>query len=221
MGEGAREAAQKLGLQSGDLEVYSPGASDFTLLVAKARASGIEAWIAFAEGREPAEMVKNLKRLDYTPRLFFARSAQGPGFIQLVGQDAEFALSAQPYAPSFASPANSAFVTAYRAKWSAEPTVEAAEGYVAATVLAEAVRRAGSLERDKLRAALAALDMETVLGPYRVDPATGEQTAMAPAVLQIQKGRAQVVWPEPLQTGKAILPYPLWHERQVLRGGRR
>ena len=42
--------------------------------------------------------------------------------------------------------------------------------------------------------------METVVGTYRVNPATGEQTGMQPAVGQIVKGRVQVVWPAAART---------------------
>jgi branched-chain amino acid transport system substrate-binding protein len=98
----------------------------------------------------------------------------------------------------------------------AEPTLLAAQGYAAAKVLEEAVRRAGSLDQEKLRDALQTLELETPLGPYKVDK-SGAQLAAKPAVVQIQRGRRQVVWPETLATAKWQLPYPRWDERKVLR----
>jgi branched-chain amino acid transport system substrate-binding protein len=83
-------------------------------------------------------------------------------------------------------------------------------------VLAEAVRRAGTLDQAKLRAMLAQMETGTVLGGYKVDPLTGEQKAAKPAVVQIQKGRPQVVWPPALQTS-TLEPYPKWSERRVLK----
>jgi branched-chain amino acid transport system substrate-binding protein len=155
--------------------------------------------------------------LGYAPRFFFARKAYDRKLIPLIGQDAEFALGAVAYDPRFATPGNDKFVKAYSAKWASPPGPAAAEGYAAATVLAEGLRRARSTDPDKLRAALASLVTGTVLGEYKVDPATGEQIAMAPALTQILKGRPELVWPPSLQTAKPVLPYPQWSERRLLK----
>jgi hypothetical protein len=56
-----------------------------------------------------------------------------------------------------------------------------------------------------LRAALGALDTDTVLGRYRVDPADGTQAGIRPAVVQVVKGRAEIVWPAESRTAEARL----------------
>ena len=48
-----------------------------------------------------------------------------------------------------------------------------------------------------------------------VDPESGEQRATRPAVVQIQRGKPEVVWPEWLQSS-TVQPYPQWSERRVL-----
>jgi len=217
MAEAARAAALGLGFAAGEVTAYSGSTTDFTAQVAKAQAAQADAWIAFGEVRDAAEMVKTFKRAGYAPRLFFARKATDPAFVAAVGQDAEFSLGAVEYDPRLASAANSGFAKAFAAKWSAQPGPGAAEGYAAATVLAEAVRRAGSFDQEKLRAALASLETDTVLGSYRVDAASGEQVGIKPAVAQIQRGRPEVVWPNALQTAQPLLPYPQWGERRLLK----
>jgi branched-chain amino acid transport system substrate-binding protein len=216
MGEAAREAASAKGFSVNELELYGTGTVDFAVLVTKALESGVEGWIAFGEARDAAEMVRTFKRTGYAPRLFFARGAADPKFIPLAGQDAEFSLGVREYDARFATPANERFVRGFMARWSAPPGTAAAQGYAAATVLAEAVRRAASLDQEKLRAALATLETGTVLGAYKVDPKTGAQTALKPAVVQIQNGRPEVVWPGAFRTAER-LPYPAWSERRVLK----
>ncbi len=217
MAAGALAAALKLGLSAGEVAVYGGGIDDFTPLVAKARGEEVDAWIAFGEARDSAAMVKGFKRLGYAPPLFLARGTASPKFIETVGQDAEFALGPVEYDPRFATPGNAKFVKAFTAKWSSPPGAAAAEGYAAASVLAAGLRSAGSAEPNKLRAALAALTTATVLGDFKVDPATGEQIATRPAVVQILKGRPEIVWPSALETAKAVLPYPPWSERRLLK----
>jgi branched-chain amino acid transport system substrate-binding protein len=217
MAGGARDAALKLGISAGEIIVYDGGTSEFEPQAISAQAAGVQAWIAFGEVRDAAEMIKTLKRLGYAPRFFFARKASDRKLIPLVGQDAEFALGAVEYDPRFATPGNDKFVKAYSARWGSRPGPAAAEGYAAATVLAEGLRHARTTDPEKLRAALASLVTGTVLGEFKVDPATGEQIAMAPALTQILKGRPELVWPAALQTAKPVLPYPAWGERSLLK----
>ena len=216
MAEAARDAAPRLGLKPGELKIYSGGSSDFTPLILEAAASGAEAWLAFGELRDTADIVRSSKKLGYAPKFFYARAASDPKLISLIGQDAELALGTREYDPKFKTPGNDKFAAAFAAKWSAPPGLAAAQGYAAASVLAAAVRRAGTLDQAKLRATLAALETPTVLGGYKVDPQNGEQTAAKPPVVQILKGRPEVVWPTALQTAK-LEPYAPWSERRVLK----
>jgi branched-chain amino acid transport system substrate-binding protein len=215
MAEATLDAATRQGLKTGEVEVYRGGLIDFAPQVKKAQAAGAQAWIAFGELRDTVEMVRTFKKLDYAPRLFFARKAAERGLIDLVGQDAEFSLATMEYGPGFATAGNREFAAAFAAKWSAPPGPAAAAGYAAATVLAEGVRRAVSLDQEKLRTELERLEIGTVLGPYKVDPTNGAQIAAKPAVVQILGGKPRVVWPHALRTAESA-PYPPWSERRVL-----
>jgi ABC-type branched-subunit amino acid transport system substrate-binding protein len=157
-------------------------------------------------------MVKTFKSLRYAPKLFFARGAEDPKFISLVGQDAEYTVGIKEYDPNLPTPGNEVFVETFSAKWSAKPTAAAAEGYSAASVLAAAVTRTKSIDQEKLRAALASLDIGTVLGRYKVDPSNGVQIGAKPAIFQIVRGKVQFV-----PRDAHVVPYPAWSERRLLK----
>jgi branched-chain amino acid transport system substrate-binding protein len=212
MAEAARQAALAAKIACGEVEIFSSGIDDYKAQVAKAQAANAQAWIAFGEVRDAAQMVKTFKLLRYAPKLFFARGAEDPKFISLVGQDAEYTIGIKEYDANLPTPGNEVFVKSFSAKWSAKPTPAAAEGYSAASVLAAAVARAASLDQEKLRATLASLDIGTVLGRYKVDPATGVQIGAKPALFQIVRGKPQFVPP-----GGHVLPYPAWTERRLLK----
>lgn len=216
MAEATHDAAAKQGLKTGPVEIYRGATGDFAPQVKKAQAAGADGWIAFGELRDTVEMVRTFKKLAYAPRLFFARKAADGRLIELVGQDAELSLGAMEYDERFATPGNREFAAAFAAKWAAAPGPAAAAGYAAASVLAEGVRRAGSLDQEKLRAELSRMETGTVLGPYRVDEASGAQVAAKPAVVQILRGKPQVVWPQALQMAKPQ-PYAPWSERRVFK----
>lgn len=172
MAEGTLSAAGK-DFAALELAFYRAGSDDFGSHVARARAAQAQAWIAFGDARDGAEMVKTFKRLKYAPQLFFVQSASDPRFIELLGQDAEWTLGAVDHPPGFPG---------------GRP---AAQAYAAGQALAEAVRTAGTLAQEKLRAALA-----------------GRQLFSVPSLVQIRKGR--------LQGGPPLLPYPQWDERVLI-----
>ena len=210
-----RDEAAAAGIAATEVEVYAQGITDFAPQVARARAAGAEGWIAFGLPQDAAEMVKSFRRLGFAPRLFVAQGVADPEFIKRVGQDAEFSVGVTAYERRAATRGNAQFVQAYSKKWSAEPGALAAEGYAAAKVLEEAVLRAGSLETEKLRETLAALETETPLGGYKVER-SGAQLAARPLLVQILRGRREIVWPEALATAK-LQPYPAWEARKPLK----
>ncbi len=217
----ARESAAQLverataaGLEPGPVESVAAGESDYQVQIAKARARDAQAWIAFGQPEDAGDMVKSFKRIGYAPWMFLAQGAGEPRFLTMVGRDAEFVLGISPYETGFSTRGNREFVQAWRRRWSTEPGAIAATVWSAVLILEQGVRKAGSVEAERLRAALAELDAETPIGRYRVD-AGGVQTAAKPAVVQILAGRREIVWPEALATAKWRLPYPRWDERQA------
>lgn len=216
MGEAALALAKVRGFVQAQLAVFAGSTEDFLPELYQAMAMNADGWIGFGEVRDAADMVKTLKRNGYVPRVVFARASAAERFLDLVGQDAESVLGSREYDPGYARDGNRAFVTAYAAKWSRPPDFRAAAAYAAGTVLAEAARRAGSVDAEKLRDALAKMEVETVLGVYRVD-ATGAQVGMKPAVVQIVKGRPRPVWPAELADRRALEAFPAWSEREELR----
>jgi len=211
----AREDAAAQGLAAGEVELYRQGAADFTAQVARARAAGVEAWIAFGLPQDAAEMVKNFRKLGFAPRLFVAQGAAHADFIARVGQDAEYAVGIAAYDRRARTRGNAQFALGYAKRWSAEPGHLAAEGYAAAKILEEAVRRTGSLEQEKLRETLVALETETPLGAYKVER-SGAQAAARPLLVQIVRGRRNIVWPEAYATAQ-WQPYPSWDARRQLK----
>jgi branched-chain amino acid transport system substrate-binding protein len=210
-----REAAIQQGYTVGGVETYSASADDFLSLVARARAADSEAWIAFGLMKDAVEMVKAFQKSGYAPRVFVSQGAAQPDFVPRLGQAAEFSVGIAAYDPRSRARGNAEFARAYEKRWAAVPGAVAAEGYAAAKLLEEAARRAGSFDQESLREALSALETETPLGAYRVNR-SGAQLAAQPLLVQVQRGRREVVWPEAYATAR-WQPYPAWEGRKPLQ----
>ncbi len=82
-------------------------------------------------------------------------------------------------------------------------------GYFAIKLLADAMERAGSADKDKLIAALAASTFSDHFMPYGPTKFEGGQNTGAHATAQqIQGGDVKVIWPDQFADAKAVFPRP-------------
>jgi branched-chain amino acid transport system substrate-binding protein len=105
------------------------------------------------------------------------------------------------------------FVEAHSREYpAADLSYQTAASYAGCQVLTEAVKRAGSRDREKIRDAILKLDFNTVFGGFKVDP-DGLQIAHKMVMFQWQDGKRVIVWPEELAPGKPRFPTPPWSQR--------
>jgi branched-chain amino acid transport system substrate-binding protein len=119
------------------------------------------------------------------------------------------------YQPQF-GPTPAEFIKAYQDKYNAKPDYHAAAGYTQGAILQHAIEQAGSVDPEKVAAALNATDVTTFFGrnKFATDPEHhGLQVAHEMVLAQWQQipdgklGR-QVVWPDAAKSGDLIYPIP-------------
>jgi branched-chain amino acid transport system substrate-binding protein len=97
----------------------------------------------------------------------------------------------------------------------ADPLVGPA--YATVQILAAAIESAGTLDRDAIRDAIAASDLETVIGNVTFnEDGTGK---VVTAILQYQNGRPELIWPAEFATADFAYPAPVYDEREMSDGG--
>jgi len=149
---------------------------------------------------------------------FYARMfafAVGPGlpdFGQNLGLDAEGVMGNTQWEPTLNIPGAKDFAERYIEKYGAEPGYHAGGGYGTGQVLEAAIKKAGSLDKDKLRQALLQLDTTTAFGRYKVD-STGQQIGKPGYSIQWINGVRQTILPESAATAKPVYPFKDWSKR--------
>jgi len=104
------------------------------------------------------------------------------------------------------------FFDSYKKEFGHEPSYHSAAGYAGCMIYVEGVKRAGSIDADKVRDALLKLDMKTMFGEYKVDQ-DGFQVAHKMVLFQWHEGRKLTVWPDELSAAKPHFPTPPWNQR--------
>jgi branched-chain amino acid transport system substrate-binding protein len=101
---------------------------------------------------------------------------------------------------------------AYQKRFGAPMSSHSVQAYSATMVLRDALERAGSVDRARVREALARTNLTDHIlpqGPIQFDK-TGENANAQPALLQNQAGKTLVVGPAAFADAKAVFPVPRW-----------
>src|SRR5256712_6733219 len=210
---GAAELARSKGMRVVFQEPYPKGTTDFAALLTKIKALDPDVFAAATYFDDAVAVTRQMKELDVNPKMLgLTVGGDLPEFYDLLKQNAEYVYGASQWEPHLPYPGLCELVEAYKKEIGREPVYHAASVYGGCLVFAEAVRRAGTLDTDRLRDVLLKLEMRTPFGDYKVD-ADGFQIGHKMVMSQWQDGRQVIVWPEDLATGKPRFPTPSWSQR--------
>jgi len=212
--KGAAELAQRHGLQIVHLESYPSGTVDFSGILHKVKATAPDVLMAASVRIEDlVAITRQMREADLNVRMLLSVPyGLLPEYYQQLRSDAEFVYSGSFWETGLPYPGNADFVRAYAAEYKRAPAVQSSGAYAACQLLADAIRRTGSLDSDQLRQTLLATKTRTVLGDYAVDE-RGFQVAHKAITIQWQDGKQVVVWPDAVASGKPRYPTPAWGER--------
>jgi branched-chain amino acid transport system substrate-binding protein len=211
--KGTSDGARTLGMDVVLSEPYATGTADFSSILNAVKAANPEVLVVTSIRLDDhVAIIRKMKDLDLNVKML-ASLPYGllPEFQQRLGKDAEFVYTASFWEPALPNPGNQEFVAAYEKEFKRPPAVQSANSYAGCQIFAEAVRRAGSIDSDKLRDAVLALRTKTILGDFAVD-GRGFQIGQKAVVVQWQDGKKIVVWPNEVASGK-LLPTPPWSAR--------
>ena len=214
-GKGAKEWAKKLGLEVVLEENYPVKQTDFTALLQKIKAAGAEALFSNSYFADAAAQLRQMREQNINFKLYSGTVGPAlPNFPEQLGATAEYVLGFslwEPLPKVLKHPGMEEFIAAYEKRYGEKPNYHAGSTYGALQVTEAAVKKAGGFDPEKLRDALATLDIETVYGHYKVD-AKGMNSAEG-LTFQILKGKRHVVWPDKWAETKPELPMPEWSKR--------
>ena len=211
---GTAELARKKGMQVVFQEAYPKGNTDFSAMLVKVKAANPDVVAASTYFDDAVAIVRQMKELNVNPRMLGVTvGGDLPEFYDLLKQNADYIYGASQWETTLPYPGQRDFVESYKRKFGREPAYHAAAGYGGCLVYLEAVKRAGSLESDKVRAELLRLEWKTAFGEYKVDQ-DGFQIAHKMVLFQWQDGKKVTVWPDDLAAGaKVRYPTPPWTQR--------
>jgi branched-chain amino acid transport system substrate-binding protein len=202
LAKGTRDWSQRFGLHLVLFEGFEKGTENLDFLAIKAREKGAAVLMVCGHMNESVNMTLSLKRIDWRPRAYYA--SVGPAFKAFhdrCGEEAERVFATSLWEPQANYPGARKFERDFIATYRETPGYHAGLAYAAGQVLAETIKEAGSVDRERVRNLLFRLDTMTVIGRFGVDR-TGKQVRQQAFIIQWQNGQKEVVWPEAIKTAE-------------------
>jgi branched-chain amino acid transport system substrate-binding protein len=210
---GAVEIVKKKGLQVVFAEAYPKGNTDFSALLTKVKAANPDVLAAATYFDDAVALTRQMKELNVNPKMFGVTvGGDLPEFYDTLKQNAEYIYGATQWEHTLPYPGNPEYFEAYKKDFGHEPSYHSTAGYAGCLIYAEAVKRANSLDADKVREQLLKLETRTPFGDYKVE-ADGFQVAHKMVTFQWQREKKVTVWPDELAQGKPLFPTPPWTSR--------
>ena len=215
---GVLDDAEKYGMEMVIDDQLPPELNDMASTLIKVKATQPDLLVVSGHAKGAALAIRQLSEMQVNVPMLAMTHCDSADIIGNFGSDAEYTLCASQWAPSlsyedeyFGSAAN--FAKEFEERYDYAPPYQAAESAAAVLVFKDAFERAGSLDKDAVRDALAATDMMTFYGPIKFDE-TGKNVAKPMVLYQVQDGEYKVVAPTKWASSELRYPIPNWSERE-------
>jgi branched-chain amino acid transport system substrate-binding protein len=191
---------------------YTAGSKDFTDLIIKTKQSGTSMILGVPTPVDAIVSIRQMKELGYAPQIIvWPRGASVIQFRDALGPDADYVADSVGWSPNVNYPGNRELSEHYRKDTGRTAAAVLGPSFACAQVLFDAIKRAGALEKTKVREAIQKTDLMTVNGRLTF-PAKGSPIVKI-IMNQWQKGKYVSVWSPELADAKPIFPMPPWERR--------
>jgi branched-chain amino acid transport system substrate-binding protein len=215
--KGTKKLLAATGMEIVLSQTYAAKTTDFSSIMAQIKSKHPD--VVFWGGLEPEVLnaLRQAKSLDVNPKLLMSFTVGVPAadFRKALGNDANDAFGMTAWLPApalkdtwFGDAAQ--FAAAYKAKFGYDPDYHGAAGAVAVETLVKAIEKAGSLDKAKVRDAIAASDFDSLYAHVKFN--AGGQIVVPQIVIQIQNGQIAPIFTDKF-IDKPVFPVPPWNKR--------
>jgi branched-chain amino acid transport system substrate-binding protein len=216
--KGQDAAAKAMGIEVVEKIAYPAETPDMTPTISRIKQIAPDAILLVSYIADAVLITKTMKELGVDlPIMGTSAGHIDPAYIANLGPLAEHSFTVGEWNPDIKKGGAAALAKRFQAKFGLPMNGHAAETYMSTVVLADALERAASADRVKLREALAATNLcgDKNILPYncvKFDP-SGQSPEGQLVMLQVQKGQFVTVWPPEVASAEVVYPVPGWSKR--------
>jgi branched-chain amino acid transport system substrate-binding protein len=199
---------------------YPENPTDVSSVISAIKAANPDIILNAGHLQDALLVQKGLKDQNVQAKIYgYSVGPDTPDFVGTLGKDANYVYGGAQWsdavqyhgAPGFYRTAKE-YANAFETQMHHRPDYHNAESTAACLAFQYAIEKAGTLDREKVRDALAGLDVVTFFGILKFD-SRGLNVYKPMVVNQIQNGKLVTVWPAGLAEAKPMYPAPPWSSR--------
>lgn len=202
-------------------EIYTPPVTSLVNELTRIRKSKAQAVFGHQFLSDAINVVQGLKRLNWFPEGLVVQNAGYtiPEFLETVGEDGNYIISRVAWALGLGrvKPIVTEVNELYRSKYKEDMNETNARSFTGLLVLADAINRAGSRNRDEIVQSLRQTNLpgKNLIMPWRgVRFDSNGQNILADALLaQIINQEYKIIWPLSVAETSVVWPAPPWNQR--------
>jgi len=214
--DGVKQRSVELGLQEVYYGKYPANTTDFSGIITALKAKAPDLLYFGGFFPDAVAFYRQAKELNFNAKLYTTTGTAGhPDWVPVMKKDGDYILCQEPwhqdmnYKDQFFT--SKSFYDFWLKKYGEPVTYFSGAGFVSGMLMEFALEKAGSLEQNKLRDTLRAMDIETFFSKFKFDSA-GRNIAARMGIVQVQNGK-QVLIDPPRPGVKLLYPVPPWKER--------
>ena len=216
--DGTQAYAQSKNLNVVYYEKVPADTKDVSAQLTQIKPKNPDLFISSGHFASAALVMKQSKELKFNPKAFgFSVGPALPQFTDSLKADADYVFGGTQWTPSlkfkdeqFGTAAD--YATKFKAFAGYDPAYQNAGSTCAGQCFQRAIAKAGSLDSEKVRDALATLQFSSFFADVKFD-SRGINVNKPIAAEQIQSGKKVTVWPKESASGAILYPTPPWDKR--------
>jgi branched-chain amino acid transport system substrate-binding protein len=186
--------------------------NDWSDSILKAKAAGAEVLLTLPIFPDGSNMFKTMAELDWAPKFSLViRAPEGLNWGESMGTIGDYVTIFPGWHHDAKFPGDAELNAKSEAAAQRPADILTGPAYACVQIVAAAIEKAGTLDRAAVRDAIAAIDMDTVIGPVTFNE-DGTGNVLNPMV-QWQNGVTHIVWPPEQASAELLYPALPFDER--------
>jgi len=186
--------------------------NDWSDAILKAKAAEAEVLLSLPIFPDGSGMFKTMAELGWTPKYSLViRAPEGVNWGESMGTIGEYVTIFPGWHHGAQFEGVDALNEKYQAKFERPADLLTGPAYACVQIIAAGIEKAGTLDRQAVRDAIASIDMNTVIGPVTFNE-DGTGNVLNP-LIQWLNGKLELVWPAEHATADFVYPAPPFEER--------
>lgn len=207
----AKAFSKAKGINLASIETFKTGSPDLTPMLTKVKGTNADVLAFVGFDQDVVPLATQSRQVGYSPKLMLAAPPSWPvGFDKLAAGN--YIAGMALWTAENGHPASRRFVQRYRERFNETPSSYWAPlAYTNLITVADAIRRAGTLDMAALTTAMKATDYEGPIGirlTFKRSIYGKNQGFTRLIAFQWQNGKQVVVWPQEVAGGKLVYPAP-------------